>query len=83
MCSDEGGNGPFGRSEPFCLPYAACGIAFCAGCLVGIFNGLAEKEILELGGIAAVGAMSALGAVEGMRPIAELKKLVSTLATSH
>lgn len=55
------------------------GDAYCAGCLVGIFNGLAEKEILELGGIAAVGAMSAPGAVEGMCPIAELKKLVSTL----
>jgi sugar/nucleoside kinase (ribokinase family) len=55
------------------------GDAYCAGCLVGIFNGLAEKEILELGGIAAVGAMSAPGAVEGMRPIAELKALISTL----
>ncbi len=55
------------------------GDAFCAGCLVGIFNGLPEKEVLELGGVAAVGAMSAPGAVEGMRPIAELKKLVSTL----
>ena len=53
------------------------GDAFCAGCLVGIFNGLPEAEILNLGGIAAVGAMSAPGAVEGMRPIAELKKLIS------
>ena len=53
------------------------GDAFCAGCLVGIFNGLPEAEILNLGGIAAVGAMSAPGAVEGMRPIAELKKLVA------
>ena len=59
------------------------GDAFCAGCLVGIFNGLAEKEILELGGIAAVGAMSAPGAVEGMRPIAELKHLISTLNFEH
>ena len=53
------------------------GDAFCAGCLVGIFNGLPEAEILNLGGIAAVGAMSAPGAVEGMRPIAELKKLIA------
>ena len=57
------------------------GDAFCAGCLVGIFNGLSEGEILELGGIAAVGAMSAPGAVEGMRPIAELKRLVSTFSS--
>ena len=69
--------------EGFIKGKTGAGDAFCAGCLVGIFNGLAEKEILELGGIAAVGAMSALGAVEGMRPISELKKLVSTLATSH
>jgi len=65
--------------EGFIKGKTGAGDAFCAGCLVGIFNGLAEKEILELGGIAAVGAMSAPGAVEGMRPIAELKELVSTL----
>ena len=65
--------------EGFIKGKTGAGDAFCAGCLVGIFNGLAEKEILELGGIAAVGAMSALGAVEGMRPIAELKELISTL----
>ena len=58
------------------------GDAFCAGCLTGIFNGLAEKEILELSGIAAVGAMSAPGAVEGMRSIAELRRLVSSLSTT-
>lgn len=55
------------------------GDAFCAGCLVGIFNGLSEKEILDLGGLAAVGAMSAPGAVEGMRSVTELRKLVASL----
>ena len=53
------------------------GDAYCAGCLVGIFNGLSEREILELGGTAAVGALSAPGAVDGMRSAAELKKLIS------
>ena len=53
------------------------GDAFCAGCLVGIFNGLSESEILDLGGTAAVGAMSAPGAVEGMRSVAELKKIIA------
>ena len=65
--------------EGFIKGKTGAGDAYCAGCLVGIFNGLAEKEILELGGIAAVGAMSAPGAVEGMRPISELKELISTL----
>ena len=68
-----------GLPNGFIKGKTGAGDAYCAGCLVGIFNGLAEKEILELGGIAAVGAMSAPGAVEGMRSIAELKKLVSTL----
>lgn len=54
------------------------GDAYCAGCLVGIFNGLTEREILDLGGTAAVGALSAPGAVEGMRPISELKELIAS-----
>ncbi len=54
------------------------GDAYCAGCLVGIFNGLPEREILELGGTAAVGALSAPGAVDGMRSVEELKKLIAT-----
>ena len=55
------------------------GDAFCAGSLVGIFNGLSESEILDLGGLAAVGAMSAPGAVEGMRSISELRQLIQNL----
>lgn len=55
------------------------GDAFCAGSLVGIFNGLSESEILDLGGIAAVGAMSAPGAVEGMRSVDELRKLIASI----
>ena len=57
------------------------GDAFCAGCLVGIFNGLSEHGILETAALAAVGALSAPGATEGMRPLADLKKLVSTFNT--
>ena len=65
--------------EGFIKGKTGAGDAFCAGCLVGIFNGLPEKETLELGGIAAVGAMSAPGAVDGMLSAAELKELISTL----
>ena len=64
--------------EGFIKGKTGAGDAFCAGCLVGIFNGLPEDETLGLGAIAAVGAMSAPGAVEGMRPVADLKKLIST-----
>ena len=65
--------------EGFIKGKTGAGDAFCAGCLVGIFNGLSEREILELGGLAAVGAMSAPGAVDGMRPVAELKGVVAEL----
>ena len=57
------------------------GDAFCAGALVGIFKNLSDEEILDLGSLAAVGALSAPGATEGMRTIADLKKLISTFNT--
>ena len=63
--------------EGFIKGKTGAGDAYCAGCLVGIFNGFSEREILELGGTAAVGALSAPGAVDGMRSVAELKKLIS------
>ena len=53
------------------------GDAFCAGALVGIRQGLAEDEILDLGALAAVGALSAPGATEGMRSVAELRACVA------
>ena len=64
--------------EGFIKGKTGAGDAFCAGCLVGIFNGLSEGEILELGGVAAVGAMSEPGAVEGMRSAVELRRIVAT-----
>lgn len=64
--------------EGFIKGKTGAGDAYCAGCLVGIFDGLSEREILELGGTAAVGALSAPGAVDGMRSAAELKKLIAT-----
>jgi len=55
------------------------GDAYCAGALVGICRGLPEAGILQLGATAAIGALSAPGATEGMRPIAELEALVEGL----
>ena len=66
--------------EGFIQGKTGAGDAFCAGCLVGIFHGLPEREILDLGATAAVGALSAPGATEGMRTVAELKRLVSSFA---
>lgn len=55
------------------------GDAFCAGALVGIFKELSEEEILDLGSLAAIGALSAPGATEGMKSINELKEMVKCL----
>jgi sugar/nucleoside kinase (ribokinase family) len=52
------------------------GDAFCAGTLIGIFKGLPDGETLELGTLAAVGALSAPGATDGMRPIDELRRML-------
>lgn len=49
------------------------GDAYCAGALTAVFKGLPDDDILRLGGLAAVGALSAPGACEGMADIAELE----------
>jgi len=56
------------------------GDAYCAGCLVGIYRGLTEKEILNCGRIAATGSLSAPGATEGMKNFKELKQLCSSIS---
>jgi len=52
------------------------GDAYCAGALVGIFRGLDDAAILRTGRVAAVGALSAPGATEGMRRLEELEEMV-------
>ncbi len=55
------------------------GDAFCAGALSGIFRGLTDEEILDTGAVAAIGAMSAPGATEGMQCEAKLRDLADSL----
>lgn len=59
--------------EGFIKGKTGAGDAYCAGALVGIYRGLPESEILACGAAAAVGALSARGATDGMRPLAELR----------
>ena len=51
------------------------GDAFCAGCLIGIYNGLSDEEILKLASGAAVAALSSADAISGMRSQAEIETL--------
>ena len=56
------------------------GDAYCAGVLAGIYRGVSEKQMLANGAIAALGALSAPGATEGMRSLEELAGLASSLS---
>lgn len=49
------------------------GDAFCAGALLGIYQGLSDQEILNMATISAVGALSEIDATSGLK---EYKKLV-------
>ncbi len=53
------------------------GDAYCAGVLTGIYRGAADAEILELGALAAIGALTHVGAVEGVKTENELRELVA------
>ena len=55
------------------------GDAYCAGVLVGLFKGLPPDEVLRLGGVSAVGALSAPGACDGMASVSELEALCASL----
>lgn len=55
------------------------GDAFCAGALLGIYLGKSDEEILAIASKAAVGALSAADAVSGMKSLAELDALCSTM----
>lgn len=55
------------------------GDAFCAGALVGIYEGLSDAEILDLGSAAAIASLSAPDAVSGMRSKKEVIALCETM----
>lgn len=52
------------------------GDAFCAGALAGIARGQPDEEILDLGSVAAAGAMRAPGATDGVSTEKELRDYV-------
>lgn len=51
------------------------GDAYCAGALLAVFRGLDAGEVLRYGSIAAVGALSAPGACDGMARLEDLEAL--------
>ena len=60
--------------ENFIVGTTGAGDAFCAGSLIGIYQGKTDKEILEFGSASAVMALSAVDAISGMRTEVEIKE---------
>ncbi len=79
--SDEG----FTIVPSFSLPKdyikgtTGAGDAFCAGALLGIYEGKSDKEILEFASMAAVAALGAPDAIGGMKSADEIKELCKNL----
>ncbi len=56
------------------------GDAFCAGALLGIYNGLSDSDILETATVSATGSLSSADAVSGMKNLKVLKNFVKGLS---
>ena len=55
------------------------GDAFCAGALLGIYEGRSDEEILELASISAMGSLSEADAISGMKSREELQQTVASM----
>ena len=55
------------------------GDAFCAGCLIGIYEGASDEEILSLGAKAAVASLGSADATSGLKEKSELENVVKGL----
>ena len=65
--------------EGFVVGTTGAGDAFCAGALLGIYQGMSDKEILEFASAVAVAALSSADATSGLREEKEIKELCKGL----
>ncbi len=78
VCFSENGATVLGSYElpnGFIRGTTGAGDAFCAGCLLGIYGGEKDEEILSFASAAAVAALSEEDAVSGMRSGKEIRAL--------
>ena len=61
--------------DNFIVGTTGAGDAFCAGSLIGIYQGKTDKEILEFASAAAVAALSSADATSGLRTEQEINEL--------
>ena len=65
--------------KDFIVGTTGAGDAFCAGALIGIYQGKTDKEILEFASGAAVAALSSADATSGLRTEKEINELCKGL----
>ena len=63
----------------FIVGTTGAGDAFCAGALLGIYQGKSDKEILEFASASAVAALSSADATSGLRTEQEINELCKSL----
>ena len=66
-------------ADNFIVGTTGAGDAFCAGALIGIYQGKTDKEILEFASGAAVAALSSADATSGLRAEQEINELCKGL----
>ena len=64
----------FNLPEGYIKGTTGAGDAFCAGALLGIYNGLSDTEILNFGRVAAAMSLAAADATSGVIDIKESEK---------
>ena len=59
------------------------GDAFCAGALIGLYNGMSPEELLRYGNAAAAGCLSSEGGTDGVGKIEDMLKLHKLYASAN
>ena len=68
----------FDLPKGFVKGSTGAGDAFCAGCLLAIYNEKSDEDVLRCGSVAAVAALSAADSVSGMRSLSDAEELCAT-----
>ena len=81
-CSDSGVSvlGSYILPDGFIQGTTGAGDAFCAGALIGIYNGWSDTEIMEFASACAVMALGSADATSGMKTESEIKEFCKSFA---
>ena len=81
-CSDAGVSvlGSYILPDGYIQGTTGAGDAFCAGALIGIYNGWGDTQIMEFASGCAVMALGSADATSGMKTEAEIKEFCKTFA---